>query len=91
MDTQKENAIRNLCSIYVFEALIKIDYDQSEPEKEGAQQSETLGVNFTLTLQCSRPSVLYVDYPLVINNTLVPEEVIHVDTTYQHVLCSNLW
>ena len=70
----------------VFEALIKIDYDQSEPEKEGAQQSETLGVNFTLTLQCSRPSVLYVDYPLVINNTLVPEEVIHVDTTYQHEL-----
>ena len=70
----------------VFEALIKIEYDMGEPEKEGVQQSETLGLSFNATLHCTRPSVLYVDYPIIINNTLVPESVIKVDTSYQREL-----
>lgn len=67
----------------VFETLVKIDYDFSEPEKTGIDSAECHTLRFTCTLHASRPSVLYADYPLVINNTLVPEEIVHVDTSYQ--------
>ena len=71
----------------VFETLVKIDFDvNQDPEKEGQDQAETLGLNFSATLHASRPSVLYVDYPIIMNNTLVPPEVIKVDTSYQREL-----
>ena len=67
----------------VFETLVKIDYDFSEPEKTGQDNAEAHVLRFTGTLHSSRPSVMYVDYPLVINNTLVPGDIVHVDTSYQ--------
>lgn len=70
-------------SCKVFETLVKIDYDFSEPEKAGIDNAEDHILRFTCTLHASRPSVLYVDYPIVINNTLVPGEIVRVDTSYQ--------
>ena len=71
----------------VFETLVKLDFDVNmDPEKEGQDQAETLGLNFTATLHASRPSVLYVDYPIIVNNTLVPPQIIKVDTSYQREL-----
>ena len=67
----------------VFETLVKIDYDFSEPDKTGVDSAECHTLRFTCTLHASRPSVLYVDYPIVMNNTLVPSEVVQVDTSYQ--------
>ena len=67
----------------VFESLVKIDYDLGEPEKQGMDNAETHMIRFTATLHSSRPSVLYVDYPIIVNNTLVPSEIVEVDTSYQ--------
>lgn len=81
--TEKNKRFEWVVACKVFETLVKIDYDFSEPEKTGIDNAECHTLRFTCTLHASRPSVLYVDYPLVINNTLVPEEVVHVDTSYQ--------
>ena len=67
----------------VFESLTKIDYDLGEPEKQGMDNAETHLIRFTATFHSSRPSVMYVDYPIIINNTLVPSEIVEVDTSYQ--------
>lgn len=67
----------------VFESLIKIDYDLGEPEKQGMDNAETHMIRFTCTFHSSRPSVMYVDYPIIINNTLVPSDIVEVDTSYQ--------
>ena len=70
----------------VFESLVKIDYDMGEPEKQGMDNAETHMIRFTATLHSSRPSVLYVDYPIIVNNTLVPGEIVEADTSYQNNL-----
>ena len=67
----------------IFESLVKIDYDLGEPEKTGMDNAETHMIRFTATLHSSRPSVLYVDYPIIVNNTLVPGEIVEADTSYQ--------
>lgn len=67
----------------VFESLTKIDYDLGEPEKQGMDNAETHMIRFTCTFHSSRPSVMYVDYPIIMNNTLVPSEIVEVDTSYQ--------
>ena len=72
---------------HVFETLIKIDWDPGpEPEGQGDNNAEEYAVTFSMTLQASRPSVLYLDFPIIIANTLVPEAIIHVDTSYQQEL-----
>lgn len=67
----------------IFESLTKIDFDMGEPEKQGMDNAEFHTVRFTATLHSSRPSVLYVDYPIIMNNTLVPSSIVEVDTSYQ--------
>ena len=71
----------------VFETLIKIDYDPgNEPEGQGENNAESYAVRFNMTLHASRPSVLYLDYPIIVANTLVPESIITADTSYQNQL-----
>lgn len=67
----------------VFETLCKIEYDFGEPDKTGMDNAEAHTLRFTVTLHSSRPSVIYVDYPIIINNTLVPGDIVNVDTSYQ--------
>jgi len=72
---------------HVFETLIKIDWDPgNEPEGQGENSAMAYAVNFSMTLHASRPSVLYLDYPIIVANTLVPESIVHVDTSYQNEL-----
>ena len=82
-NSEKNKRYEWVVACKVFETIVKIDYDFSEPEKTGVDSAECHTLRFTCTLHASRPSVLYIDYPIVMNNTLVPSEVVHVDTSYQ--------
>lgn len=64
----------------MWQTLTAIDYnpDQAAIKSAGVSPIATT-LPFTATVQFSRVNLLYLKYPLVINNQLVPEELVTVD------------
>lgn len=62
-----------------YEALMAIDYNPDQPaiETKGSA-AETVVIPFNLAVQCSKPNMVYLKYPVVVNNIMVPSELVHV-------------
>lgn len=62
--------------------------DISSPDKaeanKNSQQGVTYSFNFTYNLQFNRPSNVYVEYPIAVNNQLVPEKALFLDPDRGH-------
>lgn len=63
----------------LYEVLAAIDYNAEEPTVEGVGTSaDTITLSFNVSFQFGRVNMLYLKYPIVLNNTLVPESLVHV-------------
>ena len=63
----------------MYEVLASIDYNPDQPAtKAEDKQPVLITLNFNVTLQFGRVNMLYLKYPIVVNNTLVPESLVHV-------------
>lgn len=63
-----------------YNCLAQIEYEQDKPDIQKSNQSTDLYIlNFTITIQFSRVDLLYLSYPVVINNQLVPYEYVPYD------------
>lgn len=63
-----------------YEILATIDYNPDEPTVEGVGTSaDTVTLSFNVTMQFGRVNMLYLKYPIVINNELVPQQLVHVE------------
>lgn len=66
----------------IWETLTAIDYTPDQPAVQGMGISHnTVVMNFTATLQFGRVNMLYLKYPLVVNNVLVPDALVPVVRT----------
>ena len=64
----------------LYEVLATIDYNADEPTVEGVGTSaDIITLSFNVTLQFGRVNMLYLKYPIVLNNTLIPEELVHIE------------
>ena len=63
----------------MYEVLAAIDYNADEPTTQSVGTSaDTITLSFNITLQFGRVNMLYLKYPIVINNNLVPESLVYV-------------
>ena len=63
-----------------FESLAAVDYVPDSPEFASLGTSmDTVTLKFTITIQFGRVNMLYLYYPIVVNNHLVPDSMVTVD------------
>ena len=61
-----------------FDSLASIDYTPDQPPVQTLGTSaDTITVQFTATVQFGRVNMLYLKYPIVINNKLIPESLVN--------------
>lgn len=61
--------------------IMEIEYNADKPEALKRNQStHTYNVTFNVIVQYSRVDLVYLTYPIVINNTVIPSSAIPVDT-----------
>lgn len=64
---------------HVTDVLSKVETTQDQPEAVTKDQSVTsYRVNFTVTVQFVRPVCMYLLYPIVINNQMIPGEAVTI-------------
>lgn len=63
----------------LYEVLATIDYNAEDPTVEGVGTSaDTITLSFNISFQFGRVNMLYLKYPVVVNNNLVPESLVHI-------------
>lgn len=63
-----------------YSSLASVDYVPESPEFASLGTSmDTVNLHFTVTIQFGRVNMLYLKYPVAINNKLVPERLVTVD------------
>lgn len=63
----------------VYKALMAIDFNPDQPAIQSTgTAAEGVVLAFNITLQLTRTNMLYLKYPIVVNNQLVPEELVHI-------------
>lgn len=63
-----------------FSSLASIDYNGDQPPIQTLGTSaDTVTIQFNCTIQFGRVNLLYLKYPILINNKLIPESMITVD------------
>lgn len=63
----------------VYKALMAIDYNPDQPAIQSTgTAAEGVVLVFNITLQMTRTNMIYLKYPIVVNNQLVPEELVHI-------------
>lgn len=80
IESKRQNNLHHELVIkkHVYEALMSIDYNPDQPAIESkGTAAEAVVVPFNLTLQVSRANMIYLKYPIVVNNTMVPEQLVH--------------
>lgn len=61
----------------IFEALSSVAYDHNQPTtKSRGTSSETNSIEFNVVVQFARINLVYLKYPIIVNNTFVPEELV---------------
>jgi len=62
----------------ISNVLMEIDYNVAKADKEGEGKSTDLyTINFSVTLQFGRPTMLTVQYPIVMNNQMIPQDMVY--------------
>ena len=62
-----------------FQTLSQIEYDEERPAPNVTEQSpDAYDLEFTVTMQFTRPNTLILSYPIVVCNTLLPKELIPI-------------
>lgn len=60
-----------------FNSLASIDYTPDQPAIHSLSTSmDTVTLNFNVTIQFGRVNMLYLKYPIVMNNQLIPDELV---------------
>ena len=63
-----------------FNSLASIDYNADQPTMQTLGTSaDTVTIPFNVTVQFGRVNMLYLKYPIVVNNTMIPEELVTSD------------
>ncbi|MBR1987410.1 MAG: hypothetical protein IKA36_00060 [Clostridia bacterium] len=63
-----------------FGSLAAVDYNADQPPIQTLGTSaDTVTIQFTVTVQFGRVNMLYLKYPIMINNQLIPEQLVTVD------------
>lgn len=73
----------------VFDALMAIDYNPDQPAIQSTgTAAEGVILAFNITLQMTRTNMIYLKYPIVVNNQLVPSELVHIedDAAYHNMV-----
>ena len=63
-----------------FGSLAAVDYNPDQPPIQSLSSSaDTVTIQFNVTIQFGRVNMLYLKYPILLNNKLIPEELITED------------
>jgi len=74
---KRSKAMELIINKHQFEAYIATEYSSDEPEIQTVGSSaDKIILAFTTYIQFARTNLLYLEYPIVINNTLVPESMV---------------
>lgn len=86
-ESRKQLSVRK----HLTDVLTEIDCDMDQPEANVNEQSVTsYRVNFSITLQFMRPVCVYLMYPIVVNNQMIPGEAVTTDSEEQYGLPSGI-
>lgn len=74
---KQSKAIELVVNKHQFEAYITTEYSSDEPEVQTSGTSaDKIILSFTVFIQFARTNILYLEYPIVVNNQLVPESMV---------------
>lgn len=74
---KRSKAMELVVNKHQFEANITTEYSSDEPEVQTMGTSaDKIVLSFTTYVQFARANLLYLEYPIVINNRLVPESMV---------------
>jgi len=76
---KRSRAMELVVNKHQFESYVATEYSSDEPEIQTAGTSaDKIILSFTTYVQFARTNLLYLEYPIVVNNRLVPESMVTV-------------
>ena len=83
---KRSKAMELVVNKHQFETYVATEYSPDEPELQSTGLSaDKLILPFSSYVQFARPNMLYLEYPIVVNNSLVPEQLVTIDKQNRYI------
>lgn len=83
---KRSKAMELVVNKHQFEAYISTEYNHDEPDIQASGTSaDRISIGFSAHIQFARAQLLFLEYPIVVNNRLVPESMVMVNKDTRHI------